>query len=198
MDNSLESTPARERHNYRPAVFVVALVLIAGITVFLFALNNKSTDGNAPSSNNTSEVEQPKENPKTSPEETPAEPEKTPEEAGKESEEIVNDKTPVKQDGEDPNTLSELTGVINYAAVEDDVLMIRISIDQYLEYGTCLLELTAEDDSFSLSDNIAQSASTSTCSYDIATSLLTGGRYDINITINSSGKKGTIKGEVDV
>ena len=206
MDNSLEKPlveNATPRHrSSRPTILVIAVLLVAGIAAFIFALNRHQSDKASSTSEPTTQTEGNTDSPEKEkePEEKqtePSEPEKEPEE---EPEEITQNKAPVKQEGEDPNTLSELTGVINYAAVNDDTLMIRVSIDQYLSSGTCFLELTAQniDDSFSLSDNIAQSASTSSCTYDIATSLLTGGKYDIKITLNSENKKGIIKGEVDV
>ena len=201
MDNSLEKFPnseetpknATRRKNYRPAVFAVMLILIAGVAVFIFAINhNKKAEGGSGTNNQeTSKEEKPAETPK-------AETKESKEVETKEPEEIVQNKAPVQQEGTDPNTLNELTGVINYASVNDDTLMIRVSIDQYLSSGTCLLELTSANDSFSLSDNIMPSASTSSCGYDIATSLLVSGRYEIKITINSENKTGIIKGEVDV
>ncbi|MBR3414819.1 hypothetical protein IKG73_02265 [Candidatus Saccharibacteria bacterium] len=210
MDNSLEKLPnseetpnhATRRKNYRPAIFAVVLLLIAGAVAFIFALNhNKKPDNNSDNTTTaeTSKEEKSEEKPKAT--ETTKEPEsaKEAEEPEKAPEEIVQNKAPVKQEGEDPNTLSELTGVINYAAVNDGTLMIRVSIDQYLDSGTCLLEMTSASDSFSLSDNIMPSASTSSCSYDIATSLLNSGdNYDIKITLNSENKQGIIKGEVKI
>lgn len=206
MDDSLEKPAevpksATRRKNRRPLIFAVALVLIAGATAFIFALNNKKGSASPTSdTNNTSESKETKE--ETKPAEktdqteenkkaTSPEPETAPEET-------VQNKAPVQQEGDDPNTLNELTGVVNYAAVNDDTLMIRVSIDQYLNSGTCLLELTSANDSFSLSDDIMPSASTSSCSYDIATNLLISGKYDIKITVNSENKTGVIKGEVEI
>ncbi|MBQ7040577.1 hypothetical protein IJN73_00725 [Candidatus Saccharibacteria bacterium] len=206
MDNSLEksSTPeetpknAVRRKNRRPLIFAIALVLIAGIVVFIFVLNNKNNNtGSSSDTSSTSETKEDEEDSKPAEKteekkvESITEPDSTPEET-------VQNKAPVQQEGTDPNTLNELTGVINYASVNDDTLMIRVSIDQYLSSGTCFLELTSANDSFSLSDNIMPSASTSSCGYDIATSLLVSGRYEIKITINSENKTGIIKGEVDV
>ena len=61
MDNSVEKVsenPVRRR-NYRPAVFVVALVLIAGIVAFVFALNHRGdTNTDNTNTDTTSSTEQ--------------------------------------------------------------------------------------------------------------------------------------------
>ena len=48
----------------------------------------------------------------------------------------------VQYEGEDPNELEELTGVVTYAGVSGENLMVRVSIDQYLTSGSCELTLT--------------------------------------------------------
>lgn len=200
MDNSLEkpvvenATP--RRRSSRPAILIIAILLIAGIGVFVFALNQHHSNKASSTSEPTSQPEHKDESPEEEPEDTPEEPADTPEE---EPEDIVEGKTPVNQDGNGANSEGTLTGVINYAASDGETLAIRVSIDQYLETGECLLELTSATDSFSLADQVAPSAATSTCSYDIATSLLEEGTtYDIKISITSGNKNGIIKGEVDV
>lgn len=195
VENSVNA-PNRRR-NYRPIVFVAVLVLIAGVVAFIIALNNHNDNSNNKTETTTSETEKKEETTEKETEKEPEAKEAEKEEPKKEPEEIEG-KTPVSQDGE--TTATEITGVINYAARNEDAVMIRVSIDQYLEIGTCLLEMVSPStgDTFSLSDTIAPSAATSSCSYDIAANLLTEGKYNIKITIESDNKKGIIEGEVDV
>ena len=206
MDNSLEKPVVQNgtprRRNSRLAIIVVAVLLVAGIVAFIIILNKHNSPSTNDSGSTSSGTEKPAESSEKKEEVKKAEKESGKETEQKEpeqkSEDIIEGKTPVNQDG-DANSGETLTGVINYAAVNDGTLMIRVSIDQYLESGECLLELNSPSDSFTLTDQIAPSAATSTCSYDIATSLLEeGSKYDIKITVTSGDKKGIIKGEVDV
>ena len=206
MDKSakteIENATPRRR-NLRPAIFLTAVILVAAGVVAVIMLNKKKDEpktANSPSSNVENVVTTPgktTEDPKTD-EKPKEEPEKSPEEE-KPGDNLESDdgKTPIQQDSYDGNP-DVLTGVINYADSDGETLMIRVAIDQYLESGECLLELNSSNDSFSITDQIAPSASTSSCSYDISTSLLNEGKYNIKITLKSGGKTGTIEGEVNV
>lgn len=198
MDNTVEKTSKTSvrRRNFRPVIFIAVPVIMAGIVIAIL-INRKPTE--SPKDNQPETVATKTEGKKEELEEKKEEGKKPAEEEPEEDKgsEVVDGKTPVQQD-ESPEISGDLTGVINYADSDGETVMIRVSIDQYLENGTCLLELTSANDSFSLSDNIATSASTSSCSFDIATSLLNSGKYDIKITLSSDGKTGLIEGEVDV
>ncbi|MBR3179979.1 hypothetical protein IKF57_00395 [Candidatus Saccharibacteria bacterium] len=105
----------------------------------------------------------------------------------------------VQYDGEDPNQAGELTGVVTYAGVAGDKLMIRINIDQYLASGSCELNLMRNGAVvYSASARIIDSATTATCEgFDIPVSGL-GGNYQILINVAADGKTGVIKSEVNV
>lgn len=201
MDNSVEKTPKTSvrRRNYRPAIFVAIGILIIGVVILIITLNRHSGDNPKDTETSSSveiEKEKEKENELETKSEKPVEKEvtsETPEDEG-----IVEGKTPVNLDQGSQTDLDALTGVVNYAASDGETVMIRISIDQYLEIGECVLELTTIGDSFSLTDEILPSASTSSCSFDISTDLLTGGKYDIKVTVKSGDKEGVIKGEIEV
>lgn len=202
MDNSAESSKMENatprRRNLRPVLFVaVPVLVIAGIVVAIF-MNKKpaeSPKNDQPETTKTEEKKEEKEEDK--PEEKK---EETPAEKKEEEPEIIDGKTPKNLDGGTTEAQNSLTGVINYADVIEDELVIRVSIDQYLEVGTCVLELAAPavNDVFSLTDQIVPSAATSSCSFNIATSLLTGGHYNIKVTVNSENKTGVMEDEVDV
>lgn len=106
----------------------------------------------------------------------------------------------VKYEGSDPNNSEQLTGAITYAGKTDTNLLIRLNIDQYLNTGTCKLNLI-KDDIVEYSDtaNLIADVSTSTCEgFNVQLSKLKKGHYIINIVVVSNNKNGTINGEIDV
>lgn len=105
------------------------------------------------------------------------------------------DKTPVKYDGEDPNTLENITGDVTRADVSDGRVVIRVNINQYLGSGTCTLTMG----NYSASANVVANASTSSCEgFDINLSELSGLSGDTGFTINvvSGDKAGSINGNI--
>ena len=112
------------------------------------------------------------------------------------------DKPKIEQyDGEDPNEMDELTGVITFAGVFGDKLTIRVNVDQYLENGACELLLLKENDTiYNSVANIVGNASTSTCEgFDIPVSELEeSGQMTIKIKLDSGERTGVIIGEVGV
>ncbi len=120
------------------------------------------------------------------------------EEGGKGAGEVIEKEPVVQYEGDDPNEAEELTGVITYAAVNGDNLMIRVNIDQYLEDGSCELNLVQGGVKYSDTADIS-SVTTATCEgFNVPVGKLGSGNYQIVIKISSGGKTGTIKGEVNV
>ena len=115
-------------------------------------------------------------------------------------EEPVKKEEVVQYEGENPNSLESLTGVITYAGVSGDKLMIRLNIDQFLEGGECMLLLaTAGNTVYSNTARVIDSATTSTCEgFDVPLSLLESGSYNITVEVESGAKKGTITGGVNI
>ena len=111
----------------------------------------------------------------------------------------VIEKEPIVQyEGDNPNEAEELTGVVTYAAVKGDNLMIRVNIDQYLDGGSCELSLNQGGVKYSDIANIS-SVTTATCEgFNVPVSELGSGNYQIIIKLSSDGKTGTIKGEVNI
>ena len=106
----------------------------------------------------------------------------------------------IQYDGENPNETDELSGVVTYAGVAGDKLIIRVNIDQFLSGGSCKLRLVLEGDVEVYGDeaDIIDSASTATCAgFDVPINGLSG-KYDIYINLSSGGKVGTINGEVSL
>ena len=103
-------------------------------------------------------------------------------------------------DGEDPNDAETLSGVVTYAGVSNDVLMIRVNIDQYLESGECELTLLRGGSSiYNSTAEIVGGPSTASCDgFDVPVSGLGGGATEININLKSGERSGVIHGEVEI
>lgn len=105
----------------------------------------------------------------------------------------------VQYEGEDPNERGDLTGVVTYAGVNGGNLMIRVNIDQFLNSGSCELNLMQDSVVYSDTANIVSSAATATCEgFNVPINGLEKGNYKIVIKINSGDKVGIINGEVDI
>ena len=109
-------------------------------------------------------------------------------------------KKPVQNEGTDPNQSSTYTGVVNYAGVVDQKLMIRVTINQFIqETGTCTLTLRSQDKTYQVSAPTINNSSYATCrGFDIPISELSTGHWDINIKVTTSNKSGLINGKVDI
>jgi len=106
----------------------------------------------------------------------------------------------VQYEGNDPNEAEELTGVVTYAGVAGNTLMIRVSIDQYLTEGTC--ELTLSRGGATMYSSIASiigDVSAATCEgFDVPAGELGGGDVQININLSAGERKGVIRGEASI
>lgn len=118
----------------------------------------------------------------------------------KETDELEDDKKVIQYEGEDPNKSEFLTGVVTYAGVAGDGLMIRVNIDQYLYEGNCLLSLVKNGETiYSAEADITTAATTATCEgFNIPVNGLGSGEFEIVINLNSGGKTGTINGRVEI
>lgn len=96
--------------------------------------------------------------------------------------------------GDDANKSTSLTGVITYKSVIDDNLIIRTTIDQTLGSGSCALTLTNGQKTVTRNSGIIQNPSSSTCEgFNIPVSELGSGNWNIEITVTSSDRTGTLK-----
>lgn len=181
-------TQRRKRSKKWVSWLIIAVLLVgAGVVCYLVYDNYFREKKDEPASL--------EEKPQKREEEQPGENE--PEEK---KEEIVEKEKVVQYDGEDPNVSGGITGVITYAGVSGDNLLIRINIDQYLSGGTCSLGLRKDGGTvYAAEAGVIDSASTSTCEgFNVPVAGLGSGRYNIIIYINSGGKSGEISGEVEL
>ena len=104
-------------------------------------------------------------------------------------------------DEDDTNNTSNLSGVISSQSVQGDTLVIRTTINELLGSGSCQLTLTRTSDGKKVSrtSGIIQNPSTSSCKgFDIATSQLGDGTWNIRIVVKSGNKTGTFTGKVQI
>ena len=103
-------------------------------------------------------------------------------------------------DGESPNRSETLTGVISYAGVSGDNLIVRVNIDQYLAGGSCKMNLIKDGATvYNNTVAIESSVSTSTCNgFNVSVSEVGSGNFRIEVTLESDGKYGKIVGEVSI
>lgn len=107
------------------------------------------------------------------------------------------DQITVQYEGENPNRANDLSGTITYTSYNDGVLAVGTMINQYLSQGTCDLKLTGSAGNvYTASSEIVAAASTSAC-YDLRLNVPQD-TYQIEITLSSDSKQGTITGEVSL
>lgn len=105
-----------------------------------------------------------------------------------------------QNDGEDPNTLDKITGVINFAGISENNFMVTATLDQALgNSGSCKFTISNGSGAVIVSDaSISAGPTTSFCSYSTPASGISAGYYSISIDVSANGKKGTIIGEVNI
>lgn len=114
-------------------------------------------------------------------------------------EEPKEEKAP-QYEGENPNRANDLTGVISYAGMVGSDLVVRVNINQFLQSGNCDLKIIKDGTPrYSETVKILESVTTSTCDgYKIPVDRLPGGKLQIEVTLESDGKKGKIESEVEL
>ena len=176
----------RRKRDFRWIKWLLFLVLIiVAIVVVVLVKNNyfgEKQENNTKQSENSSKTEEKK----TSDEEKP-------------KEEQQEEKVP-QYDGESPNKSENLTGLITYADVVNDELVVRVNIDQFLQSGNCNLTMNRNGVTYySQSVAIQESVTTSTCDgYKIPVGDLSKGDFQIEIDLESEGKSGKIVGRVRI
>ncbi|MBR6505268.1 hypothetical protein IKT18_00270 [Candidatus Saccharibacteria bacterium] len=109
-------------------------------------------------------------------------------------------KRPIQYDGGSPNELEYLTGVVNYVKTNGGKLLIRVSIDQYLEEGTCELVLLQEGNIvYQETTDIVGDATTSTCKgFDVPMASLISGEVQFTIYLSSDDRVGEVNGGAEI
>lgn len=176
------AVPHRVPPYKRPIIiggFLVFLALAIAVTVFVCkSISNSQTDPSG-SSSGSSSGEQP---PEAS---DPLPPTSDPEE-----------KTP-QFEGEDPNELSDLTGVIIYKDIdpETQTLHSAVSINQYLQAdGQCVFNLKRDGATVRTASAVATAdVTTSVCGpFTVSVADLSSGNYEIEVIVTGNDKRGII------
>ena len=179
----------RRKRDFRWIKWLLFLVLIiAAIVVVVLVKNNyfgEKQDNNTQQSDNENKSEDDK--PKEGTDETS-------------TEETKQEEKAPQYEGESPNKSENLTGLITYADVINDELVIRVNIDQFLQSGNCNLTMSRNGVThYSQSVGIQESVTTSTCDgYKIPVSELPKGDFQVEIDLESDGKSGKITGRVRI
>lgn len=185
--SSHKGTSARS-HSWVLAL-VILLIIIAVVTVVICVVKPWSTT----SDSSTPTTSQQPEDSSTSDSDSSTDDSTTPEDS-----ESPENKVP-QYEGENPNDLEELTGVIISKYIENGVLTVMATINQYLhQTGTCVITLTGQNyhNSYTASSDAHADITTSYCeNFEIPVSELTPDTYSIEIKLTGDGKTGTIRGE---
>ena len=185
------SAPHRHK-GHRLTWFIVFLILIAIAAIILINLFQPlHPDQPTPSDNTTSEPSR----------STPVkgDSDSTQTKDTEDTDPLIKEKTPSQHEGPSANTSASLTGAITYTDISSGKLSVRVSIDQFLEDGTCTLHLTQGEHDYYFEAPITLSASTATCrGFDVDTADIPPGDYDIRIDLSSGEKTGSINGKVNL
>lgn len=183
---SRKGTSARSHSWVLALVIIIIIIAIVAVIVYLVKPHSDS-----PESSDSTTSQQP---------DTPSD-SKTPDDDSTSPETPDSPENKVQQyEGEDPNDLDELTGVVISKYIENGVLTVMATINQYLhQTGTCTITLTGQNshDSYIASSDAHADITTSYCeNFEIPVSTLTSDTYDIEIKLTGDGKIGTIRDEV--
>lgn len=172
----------------RPLVWIVAAIIIIGAIFAIIFLNNAASKPG-------SEQEKTKTTSSSQDDKPQAESEQT-----IDSNEPEPEPKTIQYEGENPNKLDELTGTVTGTYVDNGVLTIMTTVDQYLN-GSCALSMVGDNtgDTYSTTSNLLADVSVSYCEpFNIPLSVLMNDHYQIEITLSGNGKTGKIKDGVDL
>lgn len=116
-------------------------------------------------------------------------------EAGRQVKEDVVEKAEGKPTNSDiPSSGSSSTIVAGFSAINqnDDALQIRTIIQEVLSSGSCIITLKKDNQTVTKTTSVYPNASISTCQgFDIPTSELSPGTWDITIKVTSDNRDGS-------
>lgn len=90
---------------------------------------------------------------------------------------------------------NQITGVVNYAQVNEGNLVVRVTIDQTISQGTCVLALISQSNGATVTKTasvITNPTSSSCKGFSVPTAELSPGKWNIAVKITSGSKSGTL------
>lgn len=167
--------------------FLLILAAVVGVTIVVCQQINKSNKDN---STHLTTSDQPKDEPQPPTDEPPA------------PGDDIENKTP-QYEGEDPNSLAELTGVIIYKDIdiETQTLHSAVNIDQYLQNnGQCVYNIMQNDVILrTASAVITPDVTTSVCGpFALSVDGLPPGIYQIVVNLSGDDKQGVVVDELEI
>lgn len=184
--NSIRQNTAFYR---RPIFWITIVIIIVALAVAgFFLFNHKTSDASELSNREESTSEdKPKDQPVA--------------DKPNHNEDQPNPEPKVTQyEGEDPNTLNELTGVITSKDIAAGNLTIMVNVDQFLN-GSCTLTLknTQTGQVYSTSSQLLADIATAYCEpFVVPLSDLASGHYQIQVNLSGDNKTGIIEEEIDL
>ena len=180
--NKRKASVAKEKNHHIFLFVFLFLVVVAVVIYCLLIFKPRETKpAEDKKGNETSQTEKKDTSSETSKEETSSEPK--PE----------SEKSNPQYEGRDPNTYSDLTGIINYIGANDGTLSIRVSIEQSAS-GTCNFTLTSPSGKSVVgSSELTIGPTSAFCSFN--TPATENGTWKVTVTAISNDKRGTITGE---
>lgn len=92
-----------------------------------------------------------------------------------------------------------ISASISHKSIVSDVLILRITIDQFLSSGQCHLIMYNNQKTIERVVNIAQNPSSSSCmGFDIPINEIGNGNWSITINISSNDKKGSVADNITI
>ena len=192
-NRQLPSTAPHRHKSHKLIWFIVFAILIAIATIIIINLFQPlHPDQPTPSDDTTSES--------SASASVKGDSDSTKSESSKDLDPLIEEKTPTQHEGPSANASASLTGSISYIDTSTrGQLSVRVNIDQFLEDGSCTLYLTQNGNYYYFEVPIILSASTATCrGFDIDTTDIPSGDYDLRIDLSSGEKTGAINGKVSL
>lgn len=193
--NRKPSVPRKKKHTGLIITVIIIVIAIIMTGVLLFINRNKIFQNNSSREQEKSISDNDK-----STKESEAKTAKS-EDKKQNTETREEEKPPVAPyEGEDPNKLEQITGVINFAGISESNFTVTAALDQELgDSGLCKFSILRNSETVIISNTAtAAGPTTSFCTYSTPASGISSGKYTINIEVTANGKKGTIAGEVSI
>ena len=106
---------------------------------------------------------------------------------------------PLTENTENISQSDNLSVTISHKSVQDNKLVLRVTIQQLISSGECTLTLTKDSNVITKKANIVQNPSSSTCAgFDIPVNELGSGLWNINIAVTGNNKTDSVGDKINI